>query len=489
MAVINEGSWLDQTVDKAKEKYDNAKKRYEAWQKNLAGNENNPLSYANVIRMRNQYRKSGSKDGGDFNLFDTPTTKYFKILFYFNNGDSESVVSDFNGGLLAPTWNINVNQSDLYRYNSAWSYLKLNDEQERAELLEDFVNLLSNINSESPWYFEEISGLDNALERKTITDKDFKIDEERKKLSIKCRPDAYDDRIATLLDLYRSITYSWSMKREIIPSNLRKFDMGIYIFSDPVFPMHNASSERMGITLKNDYASMDISSSGYVTSYKYIEFHNCEIDYNSGRTGLSSLKNSEGISPEYTIDIYFDDCYENRYNEFLGRSLGDMIALDTHIAINEEGTKPYEYKSSSSNTNSTSNKNNSGDEQEGEQRKIDKIWSDVKNHYKLKHYNELESRINFYENEGERWQNALSEIEGAVGSAAMSMIKHLTLGNLYNYSLTKISDQVKGAAEGNIFSTYYAVNEYINDTKNPGRTKYVNKIGNIFQANTLANNT
>lgn len=480
MALIKEGSWLDTKIDTVKDKYNK-------WQKDLKGEENNPLSYANIVKMRNQYRKSGTKSGGDFNLFDTPTTKYFKILFYFNNGDSESKVSPFSGGLLAPTWLTEINQNQLYTHNSAWSYLKLNDEQERAELLVDFVNLLSNINSESPWYFEEISGLDTALERKTITDQEFKIESERKKISIKCRPDSYDDRIATLLDLYRSITYSWSMKREVIPSNLRKFDMGIYIFSDPVFPMHNAASQRLGITLKNNYASIDNSSSNYVTSYKYIEFHNCEIDYNSGRTGLSSLKNSEGVSPEYTIDIYFDDCYENRYNEFLGRSLGDMIALDTHIAINEEGTKPYEYKSSSSNTNLTSDKNNSGDDQKKLSDKLSDAWDSVKDHYKQKQYNDLESRVNYYESTW--WQNALNEVEGVVSGMGTGLIEKVMLGNLYKFSLTKLADQTKKAVNGHVFSTARAINEYVNDTKNPGKTKHVNKIGNIFQANTLANNT
>ena len=63
------------------------------------------------------------------------------------------------------------------------------------------------------------------------------------------------------------------------------------------------------------------------------------------------------------------------------------------------------------------------------------------------------------------------------------------LGNLYKFSLTKLADQAKKAANGHVFSTARAINEYVNDTKNLGKTKHVNKIGNIFQANTLANNT
>jgi hypothetical protein len=133
------------------------------------------------------------------------------------------------------------------------------------------------------------------------------------------------------------------MKREVLPSNLRKFDMGIYIFSDPIFPMHMYDTETKEGSSKIHWASFGGNGGPERTSYKYIEFHNCEIDYGSGRTGLSTLKNSEGVAPEYTIDIYFDDCYETRYNEFLDRGFGDMIALDTYVSITSEGSADYEY--------------------------------------------------------------------------------------------------------------------------------------------------
>ena len=475
--------------DKVTGWYNDAKEEYNNWQDDLRGDENNPLSYANILKLRNQFRKSGTKNGGEFNMFDSPTTKYFKILFYFHNGDSESSIGE-SGGLLSPTWLYNQKDSEMYKYNSAWSYLKMNDEQERAELLVEFVNLLSNINSESPWYFDEISGLETALERKSLTERDFKFEEQRQKISIKCKPDSFDDRIATLLDLYRSITYSWVMKREVIPSNLRKFDMGIYIFSDPVIPIHNAPEKRLNVTLKNNFAELrseseDISTS-YKTSCKYIEFHNCEIDYNSSKTGLTSLKNSEGVSPEYTIDIYFDDCYENRYNEFMGKSFGDLIALDTWMAICEDGTIPYTYFSDSD-FEFISEENDDPSKKEG---KVSKAWQDlkktVKDHYKQKQYHDLESRVNYYENSG--IDTALNELEGTAGNIGLGIIKKVALGNLYKFSLTKIDSQIKAAKNGHVFSTARAVNEYINDSKQEGKKKYVKKIGNIFNSQTIANN-
>jgi hypothetical protein len=170
---------------------------------------------------------------------------------------------------------------DYYNYNSAWAYLKMNDENERAEKLEHFITLLSNINSHSPWYFTAVSGLDAAQERKPAVDGKMDVGEV-KRLQIKCLPDAVDDRIGTLLSLYRDIVWSWSMKKEIIPVNLRKFDMAIYIFEAPMHFIHNETDIIDGV-------------SGFKPSYKMLEFHNCEFDYNSIKSGYSEITNQTGV--------------------------------------------------------------------------------------------------------------------------------------------------------------------------------------------------
>ena len=69
---------------------------------------------------------------------------------------------------------------DIYNHNSAWAYLKLNDEQERAEKLEQFILLLSNISSKSPWYFSSVGGLQEALERKVAEDGKLEMSETKK---------------------------------------------------------------------------------------------------------------------------------------------------------------------------------------------------------------------------------------------------------------------------------------------------------------------
>lgn len=453
----------------------------------------NLLSYASVIKDREKFIKSGTKSGSDFNFYDSPNNKYFKIFFYFENGDVDGNASNYtSGGLLAPTWLANSPINELYNYNSAYSYLILNNEEERADLLKDFINLLSNINCESPWYFKEISGLDTALERKI---QEIKMEDERKKISIKCMPDAFDDRIATLMDLYRAIVWSWQMKREIVPANLRKFDMGIYIFNDVHIPFHR---------LDYDYANFSGNNNSYQTSYKYIEFHNCEFDYDSAKTPLSSLDNSTGLSPEYTIDIYFDDCYETRYNEFLMKEIGDMIKWDTTTNIDMQRN---------SHDKSHINKNAL------EERLSHKLKFDLS---ELDYLKRIESEDDYNSLKNKKLPNYPERIEsnGFLANATDQLLttgvnilgsyaKRAVLGNLYTYSLTRIGDQISTLMNGGVMETANAVAEYITDSQqrnNKGRysndellnktnifegTKkpYINNtMGNIFKANTIANN-
>ena len=427
-----------------------------------------PLSFGAFLNDISRFRSSGTKSGSDFNHYDTPTKKYFKVFFYFWNGDVDNTTETGlqSGGLLAPLWEaleddngniIDRYKDQLWRYTSAWTYLRLNDEVERANKLKYFVELLSNISTESPWYFSQIEGLSDALDRPQTMSPDFKFDDARKKISIKCLPDAYDDRISTLLDLYKEITWSWKMKRMILPSNLKKFDMGIYIFESPIANIHNSKStglSKLGDTIfgeNNNYATINKSISGkYLTSYKYIEFHNCEIDYNSGRSGLQSLDNKEGTAPEYTIDIFFDDCYENRYNEFLMQNIGDMISIDY---LNFDYLEDINGSSSGV--------------------VVQKSPTDG-----MHHIDELYNRSNIYDKGPVG--NAINELTGAGVSIAEGFINKIKLGNLYTGSLSKIKTQFEAMTQGHLWSTVQAVKQYT-ENKKQADTQYVKNLGNFME--------
>lgn len=212
--------------------------------------------------------------------------------------------------------------------DSAYNYLVRNNELDRADKLKHFITLLSNISSYSPWYFAEINGLDGVLEKPFKSDAEYIKVEPPKSITIKCMPDSMDNRIATLLDLYKDVVYSHTWHRVILPSNLRKFDMSIYIFESPLANLHSYLNDTGLMSNSAREFNNKVPSYGLPVSYKRIELHDCEFEYNAAKSGYSALNNTEGFRQEFEIPIVVGDAYEYRYNVFIDREIGDMSAID-----------------------------------------------------------------------------------------------------------------------------------------------------------------
>lgn len=316
--------------------------------------------FASAINFRNSsYDKSAfSTDVYAMKLLDQPSNYYFKIMFYFSNPYAEDELSS---NLLGLEYNDRATtEENGWGANTALNYLYNNKEYTRFRYLSEFIKLLSDINIHCPWYFQSITGLDTALERSELSGKEFKLEEERKKITIKCLPDALDNRIGKMLDLYRSAAFSQMLHKEIIPANLRKFDMGIFIFSPFIRELDLTNPIRMkknkeGVTSKSitNYNSTEKKSlmfnslidnesteniSKYVNS-KFIELRNCEIDLNSSKTPFGELNNIEGTQHEYEIGISFDTCYERRYDSTFNDVIGDYVLDDLYTTLTDSETR------------------------------------------------------------------------------------------------------------------------------------------------------
>ena len=428
------------------------------------------LSYVNILKDIQHFKKSGTQHGSDFNIYDTPTHKYFKILFYF--GSEPEYGADGSSGFLAPTWEIfklreemdqkgvtlGMDKLHYYDYNSAWAFLKLNDENERAEKLEQFVTLLSDINTNSPWYFSSVSGVSEALERKYMEDGKLDMNED-KKISITCLPDAFDNRLDTLLSLYRDVTWSWVNKRQIVPVNLRKFDMAIYIFETPETNWHE------------NVSNIGANNGLFKTSYKMIEFHDCEFNYNSLKSGWNELNNQEGFAPTFTIDISYADCYEISYNDIMMRRIGDIIVTDLCNSYNGESFYI-----------SKEQQDSSFDVAEIKQR-TDPYFSAWKQREEPISGN-LSKRTNNVKNELKKknfLQNAVGQVVGHLKSDITDWVNQKLMGNIYGFSLTRLKDQAGDLLKGNIIKTGMTVAQYAKTIKNnkDNKTK-VTASGNIY---------
>ena len=154
-------------------------------------------------------------------LFQDPTYLGFKLFFAFDQPES---------GLLST-----IDPATDSRYmNTAYGYLKRIGEDVRAEYLARFVNLLKGINSKTPWFWQSIEGLGDAWKHgyheeafKSLLPKDRKI-------KINCLDESIDLRITALIDLYRKACFDWPNRREIVPRNLRFFNVAIYCYESRI---------------------------------------------------------------------------------------------------------------------------------------------------------------------------------------------------------------------------------------------------------------
>ena len=127
-------------------------------------------------------------------------------------------------------------------YYSAYNYLLQRDGSyskgnalKRANALRQFQILLQDINNNSPWFFQSIDGL-NALEKFNATgfqpergmDSYNSARTADKKLTINCL-ESLNMRMTALANLYNQAMFDADNMRWLVPRNLRKFTMWIYV--------------------------------------------------------------------------------------------------------------------------------------------------------------------------------------------------------------------------------------------------------------------
>ena len=128
-------------------------------------------------------------------------------------------------------------------YYSAYNYLLqregafvgTSNQVKRAQALKQFQVLLNDINSNSPWFFQSIDGLDE-LEKIKISgfqpeggNDDFNVQRTAGKvLTINCL-ESINLRISALANLYNQAVFDADNMRWLVPRNMRKFTMWIFV--------------------------------------------------------------------------------------------------------------------------------------------------------------------------------------------------------------------------------------------------------------------
>lgn len=307
------------------------------------------INYNDILKEIRNFRSPRKTD-----IWDSPAGYYFKVVFYFNGvgllgtdnigmnpSDVATAISNIRSKMtgMKDLASIRTKWKDLNYKDTAFNFLCLNGEWTRAQLLNQFIITLSNLSSDTPWYFHSISGLGELMEKEQkMMTRDVKMDEEDGKITIECLPDSIDERIGTLIDMYKEICYNEEMKRVILPVNLRRFDMGIYIFQKPTKSLHGRFTPTTGGD--GGYARIDKKicydlwngngNNQAYTSFKYFELRDCEINIPETIKSAwgDAFTQEEPKALKSSLIINVRTMKEIRFNAVIGETIGDLLRID-----------------------------------------------------------------------------------------------------------------------------------------------------------------
>ena len=312
-------------------------------------------SYANLLSERTSWIKGYDSATGEpgwfyfkiFFNFDTPNGLFGNIFNRDAQADVKDRIVDLETELYTDESGVSRSRvtgakkrhtsSELYKYgDSAYRYLKINQNHytkdhfgDRLVALEKFARSLSFINSHAPWFFESIGGLDQASVQS------FKEPMKNNVLELGFKEEAVDMRISTLLDLYKYACFDYINLKEVVPQNLRQFDMVVVLFHAPLRYYHTATETmRRGAFPYKGFSSFEqgINGTSYiksnwddVMSYKMFSFKGCEFMHETLSTIYPSSMTNENpvMLGKNKIKISYKRVYQHNFNEWGRFMIGD----------------------------------------------------------------------------------------------------------------------------------------------------------------------
>ena len=248
-------------------------------------------------------------------LLSGETELYLKQ--FIDDGSSKSPVDEKDkplDGQEAQPKEISANQNEV---NENYS--------RRLEALQNFIKALKTINNEMPWYWQGLTGVDRLLKPDPLNSS---WAGEEATLSIKTL-ESINLAISGLMELYRTAVFDEQQWKYIIPWNLRKFSMSVYVTE--IRTIKNMSAPKVNGSNNNDASNIlkpaiqlensNAELSG-VTARPYFMFDlgYCEFDLTSGSTPFADLSKSPEEAASNDIIIHYD-----KLNKVESRVLNGII--------------------------------------------------------------------------------------------------------------------------------------------------------------------
>ena len=167
-----------------------------------------------------------------------PPSPLFKdISYFFESGGSFAATNPFSQQQYDYR---NPSPDGMVQFYSATSFLEQREFDfdygpKRADMLRQFKSTLDNILSNSPWFFQSISGLDQLAKvarpgyQSEGSEGGFNPQRTAGKTLEITTLESLNLRISALADLYNQATFDYDNMRELLPRNLRRFTMYIFV--------------------------------------------------------------------------------------------------------------------------------------------------------------------------------------------------------------------------------------------------------------------
>lgn len=198
----------------------------------------------------------------------------------------------------------------------------------RADSLANFIKILKKVNSEYPWFWQSVSGLETAKQYRGMMDPFWGED---KAIDISCL-ETVELTVSGMMDLYKRATFDFTRWVEVIPKNLRRFKLHIWVSEVRTFNKFKTNdnlNNAQGTTTGNESSQSLDSSVVSVKPYFEIALGHCEFDPDSTSDVFSSLNRTPDgpIAPSIKIKWKTVESRGEYANSTISteRSIGQML--------------------------------------------------------------------------------------------------------------------------------------------------------------------
>lgn len=326
-------------------------------------------NYKNILAGKEKIFKTEEKKTkyinlGRYSKYETPEQRLNNIRYVDPLSLNFKLLFDFDSeiGLFSPETNT----------NSALAYLKRIGENERFDMLKHWIDMFKIFVQEYDFLILECIGLDTIISWKQ---NEFFSDENTVELKIRETSDMF---IQSLITTYRHIWFDEKRCVEVIPSNLRKFNMNIIVFSSGYYNMffyddleteNSISSEYQGTNAKIIFPTVrklednEMFDNPLHKKFNHLLFslEGCYINNESGKSFLETLTNEpngEFIKNNLIFNYKFAT-HKGRFNNIMGDF--DFVDLLTMMSVQNQAitstTNTITSTNTTKNTSSLNDKN------------------------------------------------------------------------------------------------------------------------------------